>query len=71
MRLWKNCPITFLQCDRSYIININYIHYYKNNKIFLENEIQIPVSRKFKADFLAQINQQLQNKIINPKNNIL
>lgn len=47
----QQLPPNFAQCHRSYIVNKNYIHYTKGNSIFLKNETEIPVSRKYKPDF--------------------
>lgn len=47
----QELPPNFKQCHRSFIVNKNFIHYYKNHLLFLTDGSEIPVSRKFKPNF--------------------
>ena len=49
--LLAELPPNFVKCHRSYIVNKNFIHYYKNNSLTLTNGAEIPVSRQFNKDF--------------------
>lgn len=47
-------PVFFIRVHRSYVINSNKIKkvYHQDNLIVLEDDTNIPLGRKFKADFL-------------------
>lgn len=44
----QELPPNFIQCHRSYTVNKNFIQRYQSNKIYLNDGMEIPVSRKFK-----------------------
>lgn len=45
----ENCkqklPESFMQCHKSYLVNMDYINYIKKNVIILENRLEVPISR--------------------------
>ena len=67
----EELPDLFFRCHRSYIVNMEHIHFYQSGKLYMTKGIQIPVSRKHKKTFLLEIQQKISNKIINPKNYIV
>lgn len=40
----KKLPVGFFRCHRSAIINLKYIHKIEKNRLFLSNEINLPIS---------------------------
>lgn len=47
-------PTTFMQCHRSYIVNMNLVHYIENNRIVVGDH-HIPVSRAYQAQIQKYI----------------
>ena len=54
----KKLPKQFLRCHRSFVINKNYVTKVRlsENLIYLEDEITVPLSRRYKADMKAYMN---------------
>ena len=43
-------PETFLQCHKSYIVNMNEIRRIERNRIIMTNETEIPISKSRYGD---------------------
>ena len=41
----QKLPNSFLQCHKSYLVNMDYINYINKNVIILENQWKVPISR--------------------------
>lgn len=48
----------FVQCHKSYIINLNYIKSIDNNLIIISKNLTIPISRTYKSNFLLSFNNK-------------
>lgn len=55
-------PDNFIRVHRSYVINMRYIKTFENDVITLGNE-KIPLSRKYKNDFIRKYYDYLRGKI--------
>lgn len=58
----SQCPIYFVQCQRSYIININYVEKYIDNRLLLKNGKIAYVSQRYMGNL---------QKFIDDKNNFM
>lgn len=61
--LTKLMPYDFIQCHKSFIVNLNYIEKIKFNNVILKNDVSIPIGRKYAQNlkdarniFLAGVN---------------
>lgn len=54
----------FVQCHKSFMVNLNYIEIAKFNEIILENNTNIPIGRKFSQNFIETRNKFLLGKKI-------
>ena len=52
-------PEEFIQCHQGYIVNINKIHSLRGNRLFLEGDKDIPVSRRHLESIRAAIEAKL------------
>lgn len=61
--LIKELPETFIRCHRSFVVNRSYISRVKlsENTIYLEDTIAVPLSRSYKSDIKAYMNQLKEN----------
>lgn len=54
-------PDSFVQCHKSYIVNMEYVQSIQNNEILLKTQVKIPVSQKkvhqFKKDFMSYMGE--------------
>ncbi len=55
----------FIRPYRSYIVNMDYIDDFQNNKITLKNKVEVFVSRQKKAEAMKQYNQFMFRKMMN------
>jgi DNA-binding LytR/AlgR family response regulator len=57
--LVKELPDSFIRCHRSFVVNKNYISRIKlsENVIYLDDTIEVPLSRSYKADIKAYIKE--------------
>ena len=46
----QQLPPNFVKCQRSYIVNQNYIKQYGSTEVFMSNGDVVPVSRGFKFE---------------------
>lgn len=58
-------PSGFIRCHRSYIVNAIYIKEmnHKQNILILQNELVVPISKKFKNNMIHQLNEMKMNSI--------
>lgn len=61
--LYEQLPEYFIRCHNSFIFNIKFAQEFKRTSIMLENEITIPVSRKYHNDVKKAIHQYLINEL--------
>lgn len=50
----------FVQCHRSYIVNLEYVRMFTSSEIFLANGCTIPIGKKYKALFSSSFNHFYQ-----------
>ncbi|NER13563.1 hypothetical protein GWK08_08955 [Leptobacterium flavescens] len=50
-KIMEDLPPNFIQCHKSYIVNLNYIKRINSKTVFLNNNRTVPLSRSFKNDF--------------------
>lgn len=57
LKFWKEKLMSkgFVQCHKSYIVNLVHIREVKQNLIFLNKNLQLPIGRAFKTNFLNHL----------------
>lgn len=60
----KLTPFGFVQCHKSFIVNLNRIEKIKHNKIVMENKKIIPIGRKYLQSFKETRNKFMAGVII-------
>lgn len=48
------CPRTFFKTHQSYLVNLAYVNELRGNDLLLEKNIEIPLSKRNKQDFLKR-----------------
>ena len=46
----EKLSIDFYQCHRSFIVNLNYVTKYSSHMVILHNDVEIPVSSKYRTE---------------------
>lgn len=55
----EQLPDSFIQIHRSYIINYDHLLSYQHNQLKLKNDIELPIGRKYKQNFINQYKRYL------------
>lgn len=65
LKKWEELlnPHHFSRSHNSYLINLNYVYYIKNNHIILKNEKIVPLSRTFKDKFKSSFIDYLGDEV--------